>query len=291
MARRLAGALCALAAALGAGCAGPSAGGLAPAGRQEGPEAQGAVEVGGARLRVRALPGAEPDVEPVRAALRGAVPRATRFAPLRAPVAVVLHPGHGSLEEAAGRPGVGWLRAWARFSTVDLEAPSAWTPAATPAQLEELLAHELAHCAMYQAAGSEESWAWLELPLWFREGMASVAADQGRRRLPPAALAAFYEGPPGGPARHAGAPRAGGDPLSDPEPLYADRPELVYSAAHHAFSFLLRRYGEERVREILRGLGDGLPWPEAFRAATGIAPAAFEAEFRRYLAWRGFPGG
>jgi hypothetical protein len=42
------------------------------------------------------------------------------------------------------------------------------------------------------------------------------------------------------------------------------------------------------VRAVLDGMGAGLGFASAFRAAIGIEPAVFAAEFRRYVAWRGW---
>jgi hypothetical protein len=52
--------------------------------------------------------------------------------------------------------------------------------------------------------------------------------------------------------------------------------------------FLLRRYGEDRVREVLRLMGRGQRFPAAFKAAIGITDAEFAADFRRYVVWEGW---
>ena len=51
-----------------------------------------------------------------------------------------------------------------------------------PGQVAELLTHELTHCLMYQRSATADSWPYKGIPLWFREGMASVTAHQGYRR-------------------------------------------------------------------------------------------------------------
>lgn len=241
--------------------------------------------------------------QPVAEALVKALACAERWGRLRVPVTVVLHPSHAALEEAVHRNGFAWLRAWARFDTIDLQSPRTWNLVFPPSrvELEELLAHELTHCVMYQRAGSAWSWPYKGIPLWFREGMASVTAGQGYKRGGPEPLWAFYArttpgaggGEPaagGGDSGGAGRWRArrNGDPISDPEPLYQDEADLVYGAAHHAFQFLLDRYGAERVQRLLTEMGDGHGFEVAFRAAIGIPAEAFEAEFRRYVAWRGW---
>jgi hypothetical protein len=233
----------------------------------------------------------------VRQALTRAIPCAERWGRLRAPVTIVLHPSHEALEAAVHRQGYGWLRAWARYDTIDLQSPRTWNLVLEPsdAELEELLAHELTHCVMYQQAASAWSWPYQEIPLWFREGMASVTAGQGHKRARHGALQAFWSRPLPGAGDGSGSggagavrPRPGGDPLDDPEPLYRSDSALVYGAAHLAFQFLLDRYGADRVRQLLAAMGEGHTFPVAFRQAMGLSAREFEADFRRYVAWEGW---
>lgn len=260
----------------------------APPGRVE------VVAVGGATVRLEYQPQDERAARRVAAALARAVPCAEQWGPLLAPVTVVLRPSHEALEAAVQRQGHPWLRGWARYDTIELQSPRTWNRFFLPsaAEVEELLAHELTHCVMYQQAGSAWSWPGLEIPLWFREGMASVTAGQGHRRPRLAELRAFWtrplDGAAGGAAGSAGAAGAGaaGDPIADPEPLYQAQPELVYGAAHLAFQFLLDRYGADRVRQVLAGMREGHTFPAAFRRAIGLSAAEFEGEFRRYVAWQ-----
>src|SRR6185295_2154512 len=50
-----------------------------------------------------------------------------------------------------------------------------------PADVDELMLHELTHCVMYQRSASAADWSRKRIPLWFREGMASVTASQSYR--------------------------------------------------------------------------------------------------------------
>lgn len=258
------------------------------------------VSAGGASFRIRYWPEDEGAMRQVRAALEDAAPRVVRWGLLRAPVTVTLHPSHGALESAVRRPGYDWLRAWARYQTIDVQSPRTWgLLGGTDKEVRELVTHELTHCAMYQLAGDDLTWMYKEIPRWFSEGIASVAAGQGYRRGGLQDLWRFYdEGPPGSGDGVAGAPRpravvpgpgaAAGDPLVDPEPLYQDQSEVVYGAAHHAVEFLLARYGEERVHLVVKRMGEGRRFPAAFRAAVGITDAEFAAEFRRFVVWQGW---
>jgi hypothetical protein len=254
-----------------AGCAPRLAGQGAP--RRE------LVQVGEARLVLVSWPEDERSTRQVARALAQAIPPTTRWGALLAPVTITIHPDHAALEEAARRPGYGWLRAWARFGSIELQSPASWGFfRATDAQVVELLTHELTHCVMYQRAATEWSWSLLGIPVWFREGMASVTAGQGSRRGTLEDLRRFYEQEPGG------------DPLRHPEPLYQARSELVYAAAHHAFAFLLDRFGEARVLESLRRMQGGATFQEAFEEAFGLSEKAFDADFRRHVAATGRPG-
>lgn len=277
------------------------------------------VAVGDATFRVTYSPeDAEAAVE-IERGLERAVPRARRWGGFRAPVTITIYPTHKALEEAVGREGYDWLRAWARYGTVDLQSPRTWSLfGGTEDAIVELLSHELTHCVMYQQAGSEWTWAYKSIPLWFREGMASVSAGQAYRRSGPVQLFEFYEGPEDSVSRAFGLwlaeslglasrrchdelaasgpreppdpsrPRRGGDPVSDPDPLYQCNADVVYGAAHWAFQFLLDRYGEDRVRRILTGMGDGHLFSTAFQQAIGISVEEFEADFKRYVIWQGW---
>jgi hypothetical protein len=259
------------------------------------------VTTDGATVRIEYQPEDAAAAEIVAQALEGAIPRAQRWGKLRTPVTITIHPTHEALEAAVRRDGYGWLRAWARYASIDLQSPRTWSLLFGPdeRQVEELLSHELTHCAMYQLAGSEWSWQYKGIPLWFREGMASVTAGQAHRRSGPEPVWRFYarsavvpgagDGAAGGGGAHP-ASRPKGDPVTDPDPLYQSDADLVYGAAHLAFQFLLDRYGEDRIARLLEVMGEGHLFPSAFESAIGISSEAFEAEFRRYIAWHGWRG-
>ena len=79
-----------------------------------------------------------------------------------------------------------------------------------------------------------------------------------------------------------------GDPVVDPDPLYQNQWWIVYGAGHRATEFLVARYGERRVLELLRAMGTGLRFPAAFKRVIGITDAEFAADFRRYVIWGGW---
>jgi hypothetical protein len=276
--------------ALAAGCAHLSG---------EGPARLDTVTVEGQAFRLQYWPEDEEAARQVRTALALAVPRVARWGRLVAPVLVTIHPSHQALEAAVQRQDHSWLRAWARYASIDLQSPRTWEPpdvllgGPTDEQVAELLAHELVHCVMYQAVGGEATWTQRDIPLWFREGLASVVAGQGYKRVGPEAIWRFYRDASGGGDGEPARARVQGDPLTDPEPppgepLDKREADLVYGTAHRAFQFLLDRYGQARVRGVLERMRRGQPFGGAFQAEIGIDPRAFADDFKRYIVFQGW---
>src|SRR6185295_7528479 len=108
------------------------------------------------------------------------------------------------------------------------------------------LAHELTHCLMYQKSGTREDWAKKGIPLWFREGMATWTAEQGYRWMSLEDLAREFERGP----HH--------DPIVDAEAMYQTESAAVYAAAHHAFTFLIDRYGASAVEHTMQQMHAGV---------------------------------
>jgi hypothetical protein len=105
-----------------------------------------------------------------------------------------------------------------------------------------------------------------EPPLWFREGMASVTAEQGHRRLSSEDLGRWIAAHPGTDLLH-----------PTPE-LYRVEKEAVYGAAHRAFDLLVRLAGDQAVRDVLRGVRTGARFADSFKNSTGHALPDFERE-------------
>jgi hypothetical protein len=216
----------------------------------------------------------------VRAAIEKAGPKLARWGKLQQPVTVRIHRGHKALEAAAKHSGYEWLRAWTRYDVLDVQAPDTWSPLpATQQDLDETMLHELTHALMYQAAANPSGWRQKKIPAWFREGMATYTAEQGYRWPTLEQLARTMEEHPKW------------EPLLRPEQLYRDEMPVAYGAAHHAFTFLVNRYGEGTVRALLEQMHQGSDFPKAFTTAVGISPDAFLRDFERYLRLRGFRGG
>lgn len=203
-----------------------------------------------------------------------------RWGRLREPVRVAILPSHQALEEAVEKPGYDWLRAWARYDEIFVQSPKTWSVLGfSQLELDELVLHEATHCLMYQLSSTRTGWTRLEIPLWFREGMASVTASQSYRRPSLEALARYYDEHPGD------------DPIHDPTRYYQSQSELIYGVSHHTFAFLLRRYGQDAVKKVMEEMRGGKIFPEAFEAAIGISPVRFVGDFRTYVRLRGFRGG
>ena len=211
-----------------------------------------------------------PEVARIREGLLSAGPRLLRWGSFRQGVWIRVFPDHQSLEEAVDRRGYPWLRAWAFGDQILLQSPRSWSAGTGGAELDELLAHELTHSLMYQLIEPADGPLFSpdtpmeEPPLWFREGMASVTAGQGHRRLSGDDLSRWLGSHPGADLMH-----------PSPE-LYRTEKEAVYGAAHRAFDLLVASFGDQAVRDLLRGVRSGARFDDAFKAATGRELPEFE---------------
>ncbi len=214
------------------------------------------------------------------AALEGILPEAivaaTRFAKLSKPVTLSVVDSHRQLEAAVGRYGHPWLRAWAYAETIVIQAPSTWhAGGASQAEMLELLTHELTHCAMFQQIGEAQS---QRVPLWFREGLATVTAGQGARYMTLSELADT-------------ASAAGATDYFQSDDTTAQRDfEGTYAFAHHAVNFLLRRTDETRIKDLIAAMAQGASFETAFFGAMQFSLSAFQRNFVNYVRLRGFSG-
>lgn len=212
----------------------------------------------------------------VRTAIERAAPELLKWGRLTDPVTVFVIPERSMLEAAIGKSGYDFLRAWARYDDVYLESPTSWNPVpATQDQLDRTVLHELTHTVMYQASATRTTWKRSEFPLWFLEGMASNTARDVRQSMLDVSRYLRRDD--------------GAEVLLASDEVYRRQSAMVYSAAHHAFGFLVERYGEDKVRELLGVMRrDTKRFPQAFEETIGIAPNDFVEEFRRYATMGGF---
>lgn len=212
-------------------------------------------------------------------ALKVAVPRIQRWGRFRAPMKVRIHPTHEALEAAVRRYDYPWLRAWARYDSIDVQSPRTWSLlGAQPQHIVELLTHEITHCLMYQSVATESEWARKAIPLWFREGMASVTASQGYRRPTEEELWRYLRAHPDK------------DPVTDGEAMQQFEQDIVYGASHRAFEHLLARFGDDAVKALMQAMMGGLEFPAAFQQVTGTSAAAFAKEYVRSVRDERFRG-
>ena len=237
------------------------------------------VVVGEAVFVLQYAPVDEKTAQDVARALEVAAPRIARWGRFEAPMFIRIHPTHEALEAAVRRFDYPWLRAWARYDTIDLQSPRTWgLLGAGQEQVVELLTHELTHCLMYQRAGTASNWMRKGIPLWFREGMASVTAAQGYRRPTDEEIWRWLRSFPEK------------DPIADGDALYQAEAGIVYGSAHRAFEFLVARYGDAVVLDLLDRMKGGLRFSDAFERAVGFDEAAFAREYVRYVKWEGWRG-
>jgi hypothetical protein len=204
----------------------------------------------------------------VSEALAVAVPKVERWGRFAAPVSVRIHPTHEALEQAVNRIDYPWLRAWARYDTIDLQSPRTWSMlGASRGQVVELVTHELTHILMYQRIGTASDWSRKSIPLWFREGMASVTSQQGYRRPGLPEVRRWLR-------EH---PRM--DPIGDADRLYRTENDIVYGAAHRAFERLEERFGDEAIGRLMDRMRAGDRFEKAFSTALGEPPHVFTADF------------
>ncbi len=201
------------------------------------------------------------------------LPSLQKWGGLRTTTRIVVLPSHEALEERVHHIGYPWLRAWARYDVVFLQSPRTFASShRSSSDLDELLLHELTHCAMYQAASGPTDWSERDIPLWFREGLASWTAGQAPQRWSVDKLSLYLRDDPSV------------DPLGQGDRLYRNQEALVYSAAHWAFASLVREFGEEKIRALLATMKTGQSFPMAFHAAFGVDPRAFELQLES--GWR-----
>lgn len=131
--------------------------------------------------------------------------------------------------------------------------------------LEILIAHEITHLLTHRATRDNY------LPRWLDEGLCVALSGENRAgslgRLGRAALA----------DRLMGLPRVD-------QVLRFSSPEadLAYSEAQSAAQYLYDRFKPPAVRELLRRIGEGQEFDEAFYLATGVGYEAFQIEWMRH---------
>jgi hypothetical protein len=235
------------------------------------------LQLGKATFVIQYEPVDEASALDVKKVIAGALPHLQRWGDFSEPVTIRIHPTHEALEEAIHHFNYPWLRAWARYDSIDLQSPRTWgVLGSTVNQVAELLTHELTHCLMYQRSATADTWPYKGIPLWFREGMASVTAHQEYRRPHDEDVWRYLNAHPDK------------NPVLHADSMYQTEPDIVYGAAHQAFDFLDRRYGDEAINRLMERMRNGEKFSPSFRSVIGISEATFSREYLRYVAWEGW---
>lgn len=204
--------------------------------------------------------------------LREIIPSIESWGGLSEPITIRIYSSHKDLERAIKRQGYNWLVAWAQYDRIHLQAPSTWTGVRLRTRVRELLTHELTHVAMYQIIGKKNDWYKKKIPLWFREGQASVSANQGYRRLSREALREYYLGSD-----------FTGDLIVEADRLVKNHAKEVYSAAHWAFVDLMAWAGRESILKMLSKIGSGRSFRQAWFDTFHSPLAAYQDRWRDEL--------
>lgn len=229
-----------------------------------------------ATFELKSEPCASSDTDRVQKALEHAAPRLERWGSLPKSVTVKIAPTHELLERAVGRRGYDWLRAWSTYGELIVQSPATW--AGNELDVDELIVHELTHCLLFQRSGTASNWANKQIPLWFREGMATVTAEQGLRFPSLEDLADWLDRNPTL------------DVFGDAEALSKDWYAQIYGLAFHAMRFFLRAHRDQAVIDTMALMGGGDDFEGAFTRTVNVTPSRFQSDFLNFVRFRAFRG-
>lgn len=153
---------------------------------------------------------------------------------LRHPTEIRLHANRRDFRRATQKRAK-WLRAWAGYRVIHILSPRQWQMDTRDIRIARL-AHELAHVALFQGFASEAQAQKKAVPIWFSEGMASVIAEQGNRRMPMNEV-----------CRRA----ADKNPLVE-RALWRRNHHILYGAAHAAVATLVERRGKSVISRVVK---------------------------------------
>ena len=226
--------------------------------------------VAGLPITLRYLPVDQPVVPLIQESVVDGLRRAGRWGSLQSPLTITIYPDHGALEHALHKTGYDWLKAWATDRRIYLQSPRSW-PVAFRRNVKDLMAHEITHVIHYQTAGMAAGRSGRSDPFWFREGLASCTAEQGYRRYGKRQL-----------WKKIGEDRSF-DPMAPSPSDIRDRQKLAYSAAHHLVAYLIDRFGDQPIRDLLASLSRGGSFTAAFEESYPITLSELPVEWESWL--------
>ena len=132
--------------------------------------------------------------------------------------------------------------------------------------LEHIIAHEIVHCIIDDAAGE------VFVPRWFHEGCAQTLSGRWGIR---GRMYMVWKVVSGNLLTFSDIQRIFSSGSTDAA--------LAYDQSMLAVKQLIRIHGGNVLIDIIGGIKSGYDFPEAFRNATGILPEEFEMEYISYL--------
>ncbi len=132
------------------------------------------------------------------------------------------------------------------------------------------LKHEFAHLALHGAIDRRRLPRWLDegTAQWASDGLSEYLPTEQRSLLPQAAAAGrlFYL-----------------DELSDAFPQESQGLQLAYEQSRSFVNYLVRRFGDDALRQLLQSLASGTSPRQAFEEALGVELEGVEDEWRAGL--------
>lgn len=137
---------------------------------------------------------------------------------------------------------------------------------AARSELERQIPHELAHLVLYQRAGS----AYERLPIWLREGIASLVELRPNPDYQAALLAAAQNGT-----------LLDMNSLCEAFPSDAARAYLAYAQSDSFTRYLYNTYGAPALFQVILAYADGLDCEQGPRRALGMSLSQLEHRWRQ----------
>jgi len=153
--------------------------------------------------------------------------------------------------------------AFTRFGTIAIGIPTA--------QLDwgkRAIAHELAHLVVHQVTLNPYG----DIPVWLDEGLAMYAEGEPESGLLSSLNKAITED-------RVASVRS----LSSPFSAYAQEASLAYAQSYSLVEFLITRYGQVKMLELLDTFGQGSDYDDALRKVYGFDMDGLNQRWRDYM--------